>query len=280
MKRVLLGVGVALLVAQGAQAAVEYEFRQVSHSDIENVPPTDFTGRAVIDGERSRVDFLKGTGYPAGTYLISTNGSRSLTFVDPAKKSYLEVNAGSVATALGAMKITISNKKVDHTVLDDHPIIAGLPTDHHRMVVRYDITLLMGDLELKQSVNTIHDRWVTTAFGDVAETFLGANALKTGNPELDTLVDDENRKVKGFTLKQVVSTTTTNQRASVPGSPLKVARTLTSTHEITVTSISPKAAVPAAMFSIPLGFQKADTMKDDTQKTPLHVLSMEPPKGQ
>lgn len=278
MKRVLLGVGFALFV-QTASAAVEYEFRQVSRSDLENVPATDFTGRAVIDGDRSRVDFVKGVGYPAGTYLISTNGSRSLTFVDPAKKAYLEVNAGTVATALGAMKITISNKKVDHTMLDDHPVIAGLPTDHHRLNIRYDITLLMGTLELKQSVNTVQDRWVTNAFGEVAATFVNASALKTGNPELDELIDIENSKVPGFTLKQIVSTTTTNNRGNVPNSPLKVTRTVNSTQEITVTSITPRASVPAATFVVPVGFRKSDAAKDDTQKTPLHVLSMEPPKG-
>ena len=164
-------------------------------------------------------------------------------------------------------------------MLDDHPIIAGLPTDHHRLNIRYDITLSMGTLELKQSVNTVQDRYVTTAFGDVAETFLGGTALQTGNAELDELIDLENRKISGFTLKQVVSTTTTNHRSSVTGSPLKVARTLTSTHEITVTSINPKAGIPAAMFIVPAGFRKADTTKDDTQKTPLHVLSMEPPSS-
>ena len=278
MKRVLLGVGFALFV-QTASAAVEYEFRQVSHSDIENVPPSDFTGRAIIDGDRSRVDFVKGTGYPIGTYLISTNGSRSLTFVDPTKKTFLEVNAGTVSSALGAMKITITNKKVDQTILEDHPIIAGLPTDHHRLNIRYDISLSMGGLELKQAVNTIQDRYVTSAFGDVAETFIGSTALQTGNVELDDLIDLENRKIKGFTLKQVVNTTTTNSRAQVTGSPLKVNRTLTTTHEITVTSISPKASVPAATFMVPAGFRKADTAKDDTQKTPLHVLSMEPPSS-
>jgi hypothetical protein len=279
MKRVMLGVGFALFV-QTASAAVEYEFRQVTHSDLESVGAADFTGRAVIDGDRSRIDFLTGTGYPTGTYLISSNGSRSLTFVDPKKKSYLEVNAGTVATTLGSAKISITNKKVDFSMLDDHPIIAGLPTDHHRMSIRYDITLALGTLELKQQVNAVQDRYVTTAFGDVAETFLGATALKTGNPELDELVDLENRKVHGFTLRQVVSTTTTNSRPGVPGSQLKIANTMTTTREITVTSISPRAAVPAAMFMVPVGYQKAETMKDDSQKTPINVLSMEPPKGE
>ena len=129
MRRVMLGVAFVLAV-QSASAAVEYEFRQISRSDLESVPPTDFTGRAIIDGDRSRVEFLSGTGYPPGTYLISNSASRSMIFVDPAKKAYLEINAGSVSNALGAAKLTIANKKVDLTQMEDHPVIAGLPTGY------------------------------------------------------------------------------------------------------------------------------------------------------
>lgn len=276
MRRVMLGV-VLVLAVQSAQAAVEYEFHQVTHSDLENMPPTDFSGRAIIDGDKSRVEFLSGVGYPTGTYLISTNGSRSMTFVDPGKKSYLEVNAGSVATALGTTKITIANKRVDLTQLEDHPVIAGLPTDHYRLALTYDITLSLGTLTLTQTVHTIEDKFVTGAFGDVAATFLASGALKTGNPEIDDLVDIENTKVKGFALKQIISTTTTSGEFSGEKTAKWTPRNITTTREITVTSITPKASVPSAVFLVPVGFHKTDATKDDTQKAPLHVLSMEPP---
>lgn len=276
MKRVLLGVALVFAV-QNATAAVEYEFHQMVQSDLESVPPANFTGRAIIDGERSRVDFLTGSSYKPGTYLLSTNGSRSLTFVDPSRKTYLEVNAGSVATALGSARISIANKKVDVVMMDDHPVIAGLPTDHYRLNISYDISLSLGTLTLSQAVNTIEDKFVTGAFGGIAEAFVAGNAIRTGNAEIDELVEMENNKVKGFALKQVISTTTTNTRATA-GSQLKVARTATTTREILVTSISPKAGVSAALFAIPPGYQKADSVKDDSQKTLLHVLSMEPSK--
>ena len=275
MRRVMLGV-VVLLVAVNATAAIEYEFHQISHSDLENVQPTDFTGRAVIDGDKSRVEFVNGSGYPNGTYLISTNGSRTMTFVDPSKKSYLDVNASSVATALGAAKLSIANKKVDLAQMEDHPIIAGLPTDHYRLSLTYDITLALGTLTLTQTVHAIEDKFVTGAFGDVSATYLASGALKTGNADIDDIVDIENSRVKGFPLKQVTMTSTTNNSQQVANSPLKVSRTITTTREITVTSIQPKASVPMALFMVPVGFHKADTAKDDTVKTPLHVLSMEP----
>src|SRR6185436_434410 len=125
MKRILLAISL-LLAVTGVQGAVQYEFRQTFHSDVESMPPNDMTGRAVIDGERYRVEFLSGTAFPAGTYVFSTHGARQQVWVDPSKKSYVEVNTASVASALGATRITITNKKVDLTQMPDHPIIAGL----------------------------------------------------------------------------------------------------------------------------------------------------------
>jgi hypothetical protein len=277
MKRAWVVLGL-LAAVQSASAAIQYEFRQSARSDVENQSAIDFSGRAVIDGDRSRVEFLSGNAYTPGTYLIATNGSRTLTFVDPAKKSYVEVNAGSVVTAIGAAKISIANKKVDTTLMDDHPTIAGLPTDHYRLTLSYDITLAFGTLPLTQTVHTIIDKWVTRAFGDVAETFLAGGALKTGNPDLDDLIDTENTKVKGFALRQMINVTTINNTPQV-AKQLPLRRTSTQTREITVTSIESKATLPTTAFVVPAGYHKADPLRDDTQKAPLTVLSMEPPSG-
>jgi hypothetical protein len=274
MKRVVWVIGL-LAVVESASAAIQYEFRQSAHSDLESMPAADFTGRAVIDGDRSRVDFLSGNAYTPGTYLIATNGSRTLTFVNPSKKSYVEVNAGSVATALGSAKISISNKTVGMTLLEDHPTIAGLPTDHYRLSFSYDITVTFGTLPLTETVHANIDKWVTRAFGDVGEMFLAGGALKTGNPDLDELIDAENTKVKGFALKQTINVTTVNNAPQV-AKQLPLRRTSTQTREITITSIEPKAALPATLFTIPAGYHKADPLRDDSQKAPLQILSMEP----
>ncbi len=274
MKRVWVVMGL-LAAVESASAAVQYEFRQSSRSDLDSQQAIDFSGRAVIDGDRARVEFLSGNAYTPGTYLIATNGSRTLTFVDPAKKSYVEVNAGSVVTAIGAAKISITNKKVDTTLMDDHPNIAGIPTDHYRLTFSYDITLSFGTLPLIETVHTIIDKWVTRAFGDVAETFLAGGALKTGNPDLDDLIDTENMKVKGFALRQTLNVTTVNNSPQV-AKQLPLRRTSTQTREITITSIEPKTTLPTTLFVVPAGYHKADPLRDDTRKTPLQVLSMEP----
>ena len=281
MKKNLLVFTVLLLVttAPSAWAAIQYEFRQTTSSDLESIPSTDCVGRAIIDGDRSRVEFTSGNAYPAGTYIVATNGSRSMIFVDPSRKSFVEVNAASVASSIGSRKITIANKKIDVTKMDDQTTVAGFPTEHYRMTMSYDITVAFGNLPLTQTVKTTIDKWTTSAFGDVSDTFLAGGALHTGNPDLDDLVSAENSNIKGFALRQVVNVTTINNRAPKSGeTELKVSRTVTQTRELLVTSIQPLAKLDLATFVIPATFHKAGPIHDDTQKAPIQVLSMEPAK--
>ena len=282
MRRVLLVVALLVVAAgQGVYGAVQYEFQQTTHSDLESMPETDMTGRGILDGDRSRVDFLTGDAFPVGSYVFTLNGSRTLTYVDPTKKTYVEVNAAGVASAIGTARITISNKKVAVSQLEDHPMIAGLPTDHYQMTLDYDITLGFGSIPLTQTVHETIDKWVTQAFGNVGQDFLSSGAVRTGNPELDELVAAENTKIKGFPLKQMMRVSTTMHRENVRGSELSnVFRpTRTQTRELLITSITPKSSVSSDLFLVPADFHKPDPLRDDSQKAPLQILSLQPAGG-
>jgi len=245
------------------------------------MPSTDMTGRGVIDGDRSRVEFISGNGFAPGTYVISNNGLKTLLFVDPSKKTYVEVNAAGVATSIGAAKITVTNKKVSLAQINEQTMIAGLPTEHYRLTLDYDITLAFGNIPLTQTVHEVIDKWVTQAFGNVAETFLASGSIRTGNPDLDDLITTENTKIKGFALKQTTQVATTTRRSEVPGSKLSdVFRpTRTQIRELTLTSIEAKAAVPPDLFVVPATYHKPDPLRDDTQKAPLQILSFTPSGG-
>ena len=280
MRRVLVGIAI-LALAQSVSAAIQYEFRQTTHSDLESIPSTDMTGRGVIDGDRSRVEFIAGNGFAPGTYVISTNGSKTLMFVDPTRKTYVEVNAGGVATSIGAAHITVTNKKVNLSQIEEHTMIAGLPTEHYRLTLDYDITLQFGTIPLTQTVHEVIDKWVTQAFDNVAETFLATGSIRTGNPDLDDLITTENTKIRGFALKQTMSVATTTRRSDVPGSKLSdVFRpTRMQIRELTITSIEPRASVPAELFLVPASYKKPDPLRDDTQKAPVTILSFTPAGG-
>jgi hypothetical protein len=51
---------------------------------------------------------------------------------------------------------------------------------------------------------------------------------------------------------------------------------VTQTNELVVTSIQPSAKVSLATFIVPLTYHKAGPVQDDTQKSPMQTLSMEP----
>ena len=55
-----------------------------------------------------------------------------MLYVDPVSKTYSEVNAAGIAATYGAADIKIDNFKTSTTLLDDHPVVAGI---QHRQVV-------------------------------------------------------------------------------------------------------------------------------------------------
>jgi hypothetical protein len=276
MHKSLLVLGV-LLVAQSSLGAVEYDFRQSTSSQIEAVPSADFTGHAVIEGDRYRVDFKSGNFANPGVYLISTNAARNQVWVDPVKKQYMEVDAGGVASVLGTTNLTFSNQKVDLVVRDDHPKIAGVVTDHYTLNISFDITLHMGALPITQSVTEVIEKWTTTAYGDISESFVSGGALKTNNAALDSLISQETTRIKGFALKQTASITTTSHTLA-PNSQLKIPRTVNQQSEFEITAIGPKPAISADLFVIPTGYKKAKPIEADGEAVN-RTVTLEPARN-
>jgi hypothetical protein len=272
MKTGLLGIAL-LLSAQFASAAIRYEFRQSTRSDVVSNPSSEITGRAVIDGDRYRVDFTGG--YPPGLYVISTNGSRSLTFVDSTKKSYTQFNTAGMAQKIGSSNISVTNLKSQVDKLTDHPVMAGLPTDHYRVSISYDITVSFGSLPLTQTVRETIDKWTTDHFGDVSSIFLAnGNTVKTGNAQLDSIIDSETLKVKGFALRQVTELSTTSHNPVVR-SELKVNQTRKQTREMVITLIEPTTAHPA-LFTVPASYRPSDeSQPHDGRTDQVQMLNMD-----
>ena len=75
------------------------------------MPPTDVQGKAIIDGDQSRVDFISGSAYGPGSYMITAGGAEKLYIVNPNDKTYSLVDVAGTAGALGTSPITISNLK-------------------------------------------------------------------------------------------------------------------------------------------------------------------------
>ena len=258
MKRLLVTLAITL-AAVSSSAAIQYEFVQKNTSADAVEPVTDLTGRAVVDGERSRVEFIGGNLSPPGPYMISTDGSRRMVFVDPTKQWFTEVNTASMATALGASNIRISNLKSTVETRDDRPVIAGYPTEHSRLTITYDISVTLKNIPVKQHVKTEVDTWSTMQFPAVsAMSFL--SGLRTGNAEIDKLLDMEaSARLRGFPLRQTVTTRAT---ADLPPrrSEIKTPTSRTIVREMWVTSIR-EVPPDSALFTIPPTYRRADAQE-------------------
>lgn len=271
MKTLLVTVALAF-VAVSSNAAIQYEFTQKNSTPAAVEPVTDLTARAIVDGDKTRVDFLGGTLYPPGTYVISTDASRRLLFVDPSKQWFTEIDTATVATAIGASNIRITNFKSTFENREDRPMIAGHATEHTRLSLRYDITVTVKAIPLTQRVETDVDTWATTDYAaQSANSFL--STLRTGNADIDRLLDAESLKVKGFPLRQTVTTRTV---ANLPPSrsQLQTPTTKTIVREMWVSSIR-ETAPDASVFLIPASYRRADV--PEVPKAATQTLTFDPP---
>ncbi|MHB0969652.1 MAG: DUF4412 domain-containing protein [Thermoanaerobaculia bacterium] len=257
MKKRALLIALLLIAAVPAFAAIQYEFRQSVRSEVQSVQSSDTSGIGLIDGDRSRIEYREGSAAP-GTYLLTDPLQDMLFVVDPKQKSYIAVDLNSALTSIGQGKIEITDFKKSLVKLEDHPTIAGYPTDHYRLVTSYDAAMVIGELKIKQGVVTTIDKWTTSAFGDVAEMMLATGAGRTGDPSIDQLIDAETTAVKGFTLRQLTTIVTTikdlpRQARSV----VKVQPTRKQSSEFLVTSAKIVNAEPS-LFKVPPGYRKVD----------------------
>src|SRR5438128_901268 len=98
MRRVLVAIAILALV-QSVSAAVQYEFRQTTQSDLESMPSMDMTGRGVIDGDRSRVEFIAEAFLATGTIRTGNPDLDDLIATENTKiKGFALKQTTSVAT--------------------------------------------------------------------------------------------------------------------------------------------------------------------------------------
>jgi hypothetical protein len=237
-----------------AIAAIQYDFVQKNTSDDTLKPVTDLSARATVDGARSRVEFLSGNLYPPGTYVVSTDGSQRLYFVDPSKQWYTEFDAAHAVAALGSSNIQITNLKSDLKKVGERETVAGIESDRYKLTMSYDITVTMRKLPLKQHVSTEIERWVTTRFSG-SDAFAN-NTIRTGNMQIDELIAAETERIPGFVMRQSI-TTKTSFDPPKKKSELKVPTQRTIVREMWVTRVQ-EVAPNAALFVVPAGYRRAD----------------------
>lgn len=263
------GFALLLCVSWMAAGAVVYDFRQSHQGERQSGAPSEAQGKGIIDGDRSRVEFTGGNAYPPGAFIISTLGANRVVFANPQTKAYAEMDLAGMTARLSS-EIQIRNMRTRVEQLPDHPTVSGFPTDHYRIETTYEITLHRSPLSLTQNVHSVVEKWTTNAFGDVAGAFVDLNAFRTGNAEIDQILESELAKVKGLPLRTVTTVTTTGA-----GSLARTGGRRVQTSELLLSNVRIESVASTA-FEVPAGYTKAEP---STAGQPgVHMLSMEPEK--
>lgn len=250
-----LATGVALPAAAG----VHYE--AVTTTAPAQGKPATISVEAWVEGPGARVEFREGDNpiFRGGTYMVTRDAGETLYMVDPEEKTYAVWDVEQMIASLGGMlqsmgaliKIEFSNPKVEALATEAGPEIHGLPTTHYRYRTTYTMRMRVLGMNQESATERVQDIWSTEDLSDLQGMGVWLrNRPSFGDPALDKLVAAEMAKTKGFPLKSVDVTTSTDKKGRV-----STARTT-----MEVTRFERGVAVAADRFEVPAGYQRIEAV--------------------
>ena len=260
MKRLILFL-ILTLTALPALAGIHYKAVTKTEGEPQN-KAGNIEVEGWVSGDKARVEF-KESGNPiakAGAYLITKDAGKTIYLVDPEEKTYAEWDlqamlglAGAVMQGMGPLlKMEFSDPKVEKLLDEDGGTIVGQPTRHTRYRTSYNMKVKVLGMGNEANVVTEQDIWATDRLQDIAlGVWLRSDPPRTGNPQFDKLIAAEVDKAKGFPLKTVTVSTTTQKKGG---------KTTTTRSTMQVTELDTSANVAAASFEIPAGYQETQLL--------------------
>ena len=247
----------AVLLAAPAMAGMVYE----STTTID-APQGDQVIRTEgwVEGDSAKVVFVESDNplFGKGTYLLTTDGGRTMNLVDPKERTYtpfaidqMAATAGAMLQGLGNMvKISVSNHQVEKLAEEPGGQLLGQDTTHYRFRTRYDSEIRVMGMGQASANETVTDTWTTTALGDPGfGAWLRRDPPKTGIEDVDAMIAAEMvQRMEGVPLKMVSVTTSTDKKRG---------QTQTSTVTMEVTSLR-EQAIPGGTFTLPADYEKVE----------------------
>ncbi|HEY5609969.1 MAG TPA: DUF4412 domain-containing protein [Thermoanaerobaculia bacterium] len=252
MKRLAIAVFVTLFTFP-LFAGMSYTFTTATQGPGSG----NMAGKAYVEGSSMRLEFSKGDNmiFRDNTVVISKDGGKSMILLDPKEKTYVEFNlqemlnmTGGMLKAMGGMfQMSIENPQVKVTEGGAGEAIEGYPTRRYTITSSYDMSMKVMGSKTSSHIETVTESWTTDRIGREYITFVHEKGLKTGMEALDKMLAMQADSIKGFPLKQVMTSKTTTGN-----------RSQTSVMTTTVTGIE-KVTVPAAKFEIPAGYTEGES---------------------
>lgn len=253
-----LTLGLAILLTSVSPALAGFHYKSTSTTETGKRPMV-MTVEAWTEGDQARVEFRESDNpfLEKGTYLLSKDGGETMILVNPEEKEFgrfsLEALLGGVGAVFGGdnplLKMEISSPKVEKLLEEDGGQVAGYATKHYRYRTSYRMNLKVFGISRPADVVNEEDLWVADSLTERGlGVWLRSRQVKTGNADLDGLIEAEAKKYKGFPLKTVITTTSTSK-----GKPT------TTTTRMEVTTIEKFATSPVS-FDVPAGYSEAEMM--------------------
>ena len=144
-------------------ASYRYAFR------IETDDDDPVRGVTYVSGDRSRIELVDDEGKRSSSYLLLTDGGRTLVAVDPAKREYTQAAAADferiVGTAMDAvdrvMTLDVHDLDVTGRRLGAGERIAGYETQHSRLRTRFGLRIGAMGFNADQRHDVAVDYWVS-----------------------------------------------------------------------------------------------------------------------
>jgi hypothetical protein len=259
MKRASIAFVIALL-AQSVFAGYRYKVESITSG----MQDSTTSGVAEVEGKNLRFDVEHGDGavFTDSSFVVSTNGGRTLSVVDPSSKTYFEISldqlSGGISTMMqsmgGMMKMTVANPKVSVRDLGNGDKIEGYDTQRKAIDASYDMNIEMMGQKMAMNMSMSTESWMTSQIPLDSASFLQTGELHTGIPEIDKLLALQAKSLNGFPLKQV-----TMIHINQMGQQMDIK---------TTTNVSgiEKKTIAASQFVVPAGYTKTDSPIDKMLK--------------
>jgi len=247
-------IALALLsVALNASAGWYYESTLVvTGNRPEQAGMMNSKTKAKVEGSSIRTDFVE-SGNPmmrAGSYMISTDGGKTLNLVDPAAKTYSVFDLAAISGMFSGGMMKIVNPKFEKISEEDGGKLLGYPV--RRIKFKMTMTTEMNLFGMKNSTTseTTHEVWAAPDIKEGGTGFWsGKQSFATGDKTFDQMITAEMNKVEGMPLKHVMTTRSVD--AAGQTSDMVMTTTVTTVRE---------ERIPASTFEIPAGFTETPMM--------------------
>jgi hypothetical protein len=216
-----------LLAAASAPAGVTYRLESPA-----------LAGRVIAEGRNFRLELENGTA------LITSDGGKTLTLLDPAKKTFSTMTVADLAGA----GMTISDPKVSTRDLGDGGVLEGYPTRRWSVDIAFDAALEITGEKATTHMNMRIESWRTDRLPEAAASIIASQGTRTGIAAIDKLLDAMTAaNAKGFPLKEVTTI----------GVKVGNGQETSTTTSLQVHDVRQHVATTPAQFAIPSGYKRA-----------------------